>query len=1000
MIGEERSSPHRNSRGGRRPSWIVLHTTVGSFGSATYWFEDPGSAVSAHHLVGLDGRVRSFVAEEDAALHAGRTHEPNARIAREAVANGESPNLTSIGIELVDDGDPYEVIRTDAQYAATARLVAGAAERWDIPMDADHVVGHREVTADKGCPGNVDLKRVRREAIEWRDGGPAARPMVLGLLPVRNAERDLPRWLERARTWCDAVVALDDGSTDGTRAILAASPLVRTVLTEPPRPSVAGWDDARNRGRLLEAAAAFAPDWLVQVDADEWIEPDHAEALRHFLGTDAVPGLAYGLLHRRAWGNDEVDARITWVYRVFAWTPGLHMPAGPLHFHPVPLEIDRVAWVRTTVAIEHGGSADPEAIERRARTYREADPTGRYPTSFGGLDAEPARTAVREPRRADLPVLVSPGHLEELAEGSALERERPLLVLLLPVRNGERDLPGWFDAIDGLADAVVALDDGSTDGTVGVLAASPSVRRVLRHPSRADAAGWDDAGNRQELLEAAADLAPRWVMFLDADERVDPDDAAALRSFLASAEADRDAAYGFLVHRMTGPDTYDRADLWVYRLFAWRPGQLLPGDRLHLVPVPVTIPTSRWRRTTVRIRHLAGLTEEARRARLQKYREADPENAFQASYEHLVEEPGPPIAWPARPEGLPVLLDLPAREEPDADLDLEAPVLSAIVIARDDEDRIERVVGSVVDQVTEAPFETIVVVSGSPATAGVVRRRFPEVTLVELPDPVLPGAARNAGLAVARGDYVSFPGSHIELPQGSLAARIRAHERGYPMVTGSTYNATRTPSGWAAYFLDHSGSLPGRPSEELAGPPAHCSYEREILQRVGGFPEDLRAGEDTAVNHELTRLGYRTLRDAEVRIVHANPCQERAIARASPPGARPWARAHHRASDAARRARDRRGGGPPAPDRVSPATHRRHARERPRLGRAEAGAALPQGGAARVGGRRGGLDRALARAGARGRGPARHAYVTEIVSTGDQPLVLPVAVLRVLARNR
>ncbi len=217
------------------------------------------------------------------------------------------------------------------------------------------------------------------------------------------------------------------------------------------------------------------------------------------------------------------------------------------------------------------------------------------------------------------------------------------------------------------------------------------------------------------------------------------------------------------------------------------------------------------------------------------------------------------------------------EEEPaplDDSLDLETPVLSAIVIARDDEDRIERAVGSVVSQKTAEPFEIIVVVSGSPETAAIVAERFPRVKLLELDRPVLPGAARNAGLALARGDYVSFPGSHIELPQGSLDARIKAHQLGYPMVTGSTLNGNRTRAGWAGYFLDHSSTLPGRPSQELDGAPVHCSYDREILIQAGGFPENVRAGEDTAVNIRLRGMGYKTYRAADVAIVHAGRARD------------------------------------------------------------------------------------------------------------------------------
>ncbi|MGI9020467.1 MAG: glycosyltransferase, partial [Solirubrobacterales bacterium] len=55
------------------------------------------------------------------------------------------------------------------------------------------------------------------------------------LVPARNAERDLPGFLESAGRVADRVIALDDGSTDATAELLGASPLVETLLRNPRR---------------------------------------------------------------------------------------------------------------------------------------------------------------------------------------------------------------------------------------------------------------------------------------------------------------------------------------------------------------------------------------------------------------------------------------------------------------------------------------------------------------------------------------------------------------------------------------------------------------------------------------------------------------------------------------------------------------------------------------------------------------------------------------------
>src|SRR5947209_4753852 len=103
---------------------------------------------------------------------------------------------------------------------------------------------------------------------------------VVCLLPARNCEADLPGYFSSAAGFADCVVALDDGSTDTTGAILSRHDLVRIALSNPPRPSFGGWDDGENRRRLLAGAAELEPDWIVWMDADERIAADDGSALR------------------------------------------------------------------------------------------------------------------------------------------------------------------------------------------------------------------------------------------------------------------------------------------------------------------------------------------------------------------------------------------------------------------------------------------------------------------------------------------------------------------------------------------------------------------------------------------------------------------------------------------------------------------------------------------------------------------------------------------------
>jgi N-acetylmuramoyl-L-alanine amidase len=168
-------------RDGARPDLVVLHyTAMVSAEAALARLRDPEAEVSAHYLVGRDGRVWRMVAEEARAWHAG------------VGSWGEvgDVNSRSIGIEL-DNAGPLDGFPPfpEAQMVALEALIDGVRARWEIP--AARVIGHSDMAPGRKIdPGpKFDWARLARAGRVVRPGARA---------PVGSGEAALVAALERA----------------------------------------------------------------------------------------------------------------------------------------------------------------------------------------------------------------------------------------------------------------------------------------------------------------------------------------------------------------------------------------------------------------------------------------------------------------------------------------------------------------------------------------------------------------------------------------------------------------------------------------------------------------------------------------------------------------------------------------------------------------------------------------------------------------------------------
>jgi glycosyltransferase involved in cell wall biosynthesis len=148
------------------------------------------------------------------------------------------------------------------------------------------------------------------------------------------------------------------------------------------------------------------------------------------------------------------------------------------------------------------------------------------------------------------------------------------------------------------------------------------------------------------------------------------------------------------------------------------------------------------------------------------------------------------------------------------------------------------------------PLEVIVVDDGSTDRTAEIAGRY-EVQLVRQPNRG-PAAARNAGLARARGDYIAILDADDVWPEDRVSCLVEALRSGADIAFGLSQIFLTPGQPKPEHF-------PERVTEPVQNHMAAMMTRRAVFELVGGFDEDLRLSEDVD--------WFMRARDAGVKVV-------------------------------------------------------------------------------------------------------------------------------------
>jgi hypothetical protein len=222
---------------------------------------------------------------------------------------------------------------------------------------------------------------------------------------------------------------------------------------------------------------------------------------------------------------------------------------------------------------------------------------------------------------------------------------RRRILALLPVRDEMRFLPDLFANLEGQVDGVIALDDGSTDGSGEFLAKQPLVVELLT-AAPGEQEELEEHKNQMALLGAAWRHEADWLLAIDADERLERSWRRRAEAEIDRAEAEGHCALWMPFRELWGSRDQVRVDgVWGEKrkasLFKADPDARFQHRRLHSIWAPWPPPNGEYPTADLHLYHLRMIGESDRRARMERYKRLDPDREWQEiGYDYLLDEEG------------------------------------------------------------------------------------------------------------------------------------------------------------------------------------------------------------------------------------------------------------------------------------------------------------------------------------------------------------------------